>query len=95
MAQRILAEGQESDRDARRIVPGRVRHVRPYQVRRHAERREKIRHDGQMQHLLRGNANDHATPSFDGGELSVRDAFVHALLECESGEQVLAHEPVL
>jgi hypothetical protein len=52
VAQRLLAERQQRQLHARRVMAGGRRQVRPGHVRRGADRRQQVVHQGQVQHLL-------------------------------------------
>ncbi len=95
VAQRLLAERQQCQLYPGRVVIGGLRQVRPDQVRRAADRRQQVLHQGQVQHLLGGHMKYLRAPAVHRGQLGLGQPLVGGLLEREGGEQVLAHDPVL
>src|ERR671921_323790 len=93
--QGLLAERHESQLESRWIVFGRLREVRPAEVRGAAYRSEQVARRGQMQHLLGGYLRYYPLPSFDGHELLLGQPFAGAGLETEGGEEVLEHQHML
>src|SRR5262249_3452553 len=61
----------------------------------HADGRQQVAGDGQVEHLLLGNREDRGSPPLDRCELLVREPFIDGALEREGRKEVLAHERVL
>jgi hypothetical protein len=64
--QRGLTERQQRQVQAGRVVAGWVREVRPGQVRGAADGGQQVLHQGQVQHLLRGDVADVLAPARAG-----------------------------
>jgi len=95
MPQRRLAEGQQRQLDPGRVMLGRLRQVRPGQVRGRPDRRQQIVHQGQVKHLLGSHVPDLLPPAGDRGQFRLGQPLVGRLLEGEYREHVLAHDRVL
>ena len=93
--QRLLAERQQRQVNAGRVVAGGLREVRPGQVRRGADRGQQVLHQGQVQHLLGGDVHDLLAPALHRGGLGVGQPLGRGLLQRERREQVLRHDAVL
>ena len=65
MAQRLIAERQQGQVHARRVVAGGLREVRPGQVRGRADGGQQVLHQRQVQHLLGGHVGDLLAPFSD------------------------------
>jgi hypothetical protein len=68
---------------------------RPGQVRGAADGGQQVLHQGQVQHLLRGDVGYALTPSLDGFGFFGAEVLGFGLLQRERGVQVLAHDAVL
>ena len=95
MAQRRLAERQQRQVHAGRVVAGGLREVRPGQVGGRADGGQQVLHQRQVQHLLGGHVRDLLAPSLDGLFFFCGQALVLRLLQAEGRVQVLAHDAVL
>ena len=95
VTQRLLAERQQRQVNARRVVAGRLREVGPGQVRRGPDRGQQVLHQRQVQHLLGGDMHDLPAPARRGGELGIGQPLARGLLQRERREQVLRHDAVL
>jgi hypothetical protein len=95
VAEGLLAEGQQSENDAWRIVLCRLGQVGSRQVRAGAQRVDEVAVDGQVKHLLLGHHENGRAPPLDRRQLVLGQALLDGPLQTERGEQVLAHEGVL
>src|SRR6266571_2653706 len=95
VAQRLLAERQQGQVHAGRVVAGGLREVRPGQVRGRAGGGQQVLHQRQVQHLLRADVEDVLAPALDRLRFGGGEALVGGLLQAERRVQVLAHDPVL
>ena len=93
--ERGLAERQQRQVHAGRVVGGGMREVRPGQVRGAADGGQQVLHQGQVQHLLGGDVADVLAPALDRLRLFGAQALGFGLLQRERGVQVLAHDAVL
>ena len=93
--ERGLAERQQRQVHAGRVVGGGMREVRPGQVRGAADGGQQVLHQGQVQHLLGGDVADVLAPALDRLRFLGAQALVLGLLQRERGVQVLAHDAVL
>jgi hypothetical protein len=90
----VAVEGAQLQVHAGRVVPRRLRQVRPPEVGRPADGGEQVVDERQVEHLLAGDVAEGAAPPLDGGPAVLVEALVGGLLEGEGGVEVLAHDPV-
>ena len=95
VAQRLLAERQQRQVHARRVVAGGLREVRPGQVRGGADGGQQVLHQRQVQHLLGGHVGYLLAPILDRCCFLGGQPLVLQLLQAEGRVQVLAHDAVL
>jgi hypothetical protein len=95
-----VVQGSFPEPDQGDLHPGRIParqdgEVGPVQMGGSPDRRQQVGGQGQMQHLLLADVDEHPLPSGHLGQLLGSEPFVRAALEGELGEQVLTHQPVL
>jgi hypothetical protein len=95
MLEGCLAEGQQPHLYPRRIAARLMRHVGPADKRCGPDGSKHVLDHGPMQHLLRGDTQDHLAPLLDGRDLVGPEPGTRAAFEAERGVEVLAHQAVL
>ena len=89
--QRVLAERQQRELDRRRVTLGAVRIVGAGDIRCGSDRGQQVVHHRPMQHLLRGDGQQHTTPAFNRLELADRESWARMGAQAEGRVQVLPH----
>ena len=95
MLQRLLTKRLQVQLNRRRKVARALREVGPSERRRGADSRGKVGDQGQVQHLLDGDAVQRLAPPINNLCLLGGETFVGALFETELRKEVLAHDHVL
>src|SRR5256885_7197162 len=95
MTERPLPERHQRDLHIGRVPAREDGEVRPFEMRRRADRRQDVRGQGQVQHLLLDDVDESGFPRLDPRQLLGGDALRDAPLQRKLGVEVFAQEAVL
>ena len=90
VTERPLPERHQRDLNIRRVPAGQDGEVRPLEMRRRADRRQDVRGQGQVQHLLLDDVDESGFPRLDPRQLLGGDALRDAPLQRKLGVEVFA-----
>ena len=94
VTERPLPERHQRDLNIRRVPAGQDGEVRPLEMRRRADRRQDVRGQGQVQHLLLDDVDEGGFPRLDPRQLLRGYALRDAPFQGKLGVEVFAEEAV-